>query len=84
MHNGWSGVALSRHGAYRLGDHAPSACPGGATERGTSGAQDACRQQDRIIKVQATGMNGKGWHKRGDLPDKIKGLLMIAHEMSHW
>ncbi|MDD4447141.1 MAG: hypothetical protein PHN61_05635, partial [Methanothrix sp.] len=41
------------------------------------GAQDACRQQYRIIELQAAGMNGKGWHEKDDLPGKIKGLLIV-------
>jgi hypothetical protein len=76
VYNGRAGVALPRQGSHGFGDHAACACPGGTTERGTGGAQDACRQQNRIIKLQAAGMDGKGWHEEGDLPDKIKGLLM--------
>ena len=78
MYNGGAGVAFPRQGSHGFGDHAACACPGGAAERGTSGAQDACGQQDWIIKLQAAGMDGKGWHEERDLPDKIKGLLMAT------
>lgn len=76
MHNGGAGVAFPWDGAHGFGDYAACTCLGGSAKGGAGGAQDACRQQDRIIKIQAADMDGKRWHEKGDLQDKIKGLLM--------
>ena len=75
MHNGRAGMAFPRHGSHGFGDHAACACPGGAAERGTGCAQDARGQQDRIIKLQAAGLDGKGWHEERDLPGQDKRLI---------